>query len=223
MSLGQHINRTTGTKFVTPVKDDTGSLVGPYSMTLLLVHRRVEGLGVDYHHMHTGIAGKGINLRELLGVVDEVLHTLAVLLGEVLLHALKALEHTFTNGDAWHHHHKLGPAITCIQFIHGLDVCIGFARTRFHLDGERQAHAGQFLKIVNWFQPLFGLYSTYVLANGFTGKDDVPVAESLYMKESSFCPLVNDMVTLPIALRLSGENIHHTASRFRLEALMFIS
>ena len=140
VTLAEHVDRTAAAKLITLVEDDACRLVSPCALTLLLVHRRVEGLRVDNHHVHTGIAGKGINLRELLGVIDEVLHALAIVfLGKMLLHTLKALQHPFAYGDAGDNHYELCPAITLVQLVHGLDIGIGLARTRFHLDGERHA------------------------------------------------------------------------------------
>ena len=141
VTLAEHIDRTAAAKLITPVEDDSCRLVSLCALALFLVHRRVESLCVDNHHVHTGIAGKCVNLAELFGIIDEILHSLAVIfLGEMLLHTLKTLQHTFTDGDAWHNHHELRPAVTLIQFVHGLDVGIGLASTCLHFDGERHAN-----------------------------------------------------------------------------------
>ena len=173
--------------------------------------------------MHAGIAGKGIYLTELLGVIHEVLRALAVFLGKMFLHALKALQYAFSDGDAWHHHHKLGPAIAGIQFIHGLYVGIGFTRTRFHFDGEGGTYALQSLQLFYRFQTLFCLYGSYIFADGFRSEDNILVAKALYHKEALINSLVHDMVALSVAFGLTSKGISHSQRRFGLEALMFIS
>ena len=224
VTLAEHIDRTAAAKLITLVEDYACRLVSPCALTLLLVHRRVEGLRVDNHHVHTGIAGKGINLRELLGVIDEVLHALAVVFpGKVLLHTLKALQHTFAYGDAGDHHHELCPAVTLVQLIHGLDIGIGLARTRFHLDGECHAHTLQVLQVIDRLQSLFSLYGTHILADGLTGEHDMLVAETSESKKPLILALVNGMVTQPVTLRLTRESVGYSACGFGLESLMFIS
>ena len=224
VTLAEHIDRTAAAKLITPVEDDACCLVSPCALALFLVHRRVEGLRVDNHHVHTGIAGKGINLRELLGVIDEVLHALAVVFpGKVLLHALKALQHSFAYGDAGDHHHELRPAVTLVQLIHGLYIGIGLARTRFHLDGERHAHTLQVLQVIDRLQALFSLYGTHILADSFTGEHDMLVAETSESKKPLILALVNSVVTQPVTLRLTRESVGYSACGFGLESLMFIS
>ena len=173
--------------------------------------------------MHTGIAGKSIYLTELFGVIHKVLHALSVFLSKMLLHALKALQYAFSDGDAWHHHHKLGPAIAGIQFIHGLDVGIGLTRTRLHFDGEGGTYALQLLQLLNRFQPLLSLYSSYILADGFRGEDNVLVAKAFYYKKVLINSLVHDMVAQSVAFGLTSKGISHSQRRFGLETLMFIS
>ena len=142
MTLAKHVNRATTAKLITFVKDDACCFICPAAFALLFVKRRVEGLRVDNHHVYTCIAGKCVNLAELFGVIYEVLHSLAVIfLGKMLLHTLKAFQHTFTDGDTWYNHHEFRPAVTLVQLVHGLDVGIGLTCTCFHFDGERHANA----------------------------------------------------------------------------------
>lgn len=41
-------------------------------------------------------------------------------------------DYPLTDGNARHHHNELAPAIPCVQFKHGFDIAIGFARSRLH-------------------------------------------------------------------------------------------
>ena len=223
MGLCQHVDRTAGAELITAFEDDAGCLVRTCALTLLLIHRCVECLGIDNHHVHACIAGKGIYLTELLGVIHKVLHALAVFLGKMFLHALKTLQYAFSDGDAWHYHHKLGPAIAGIQLIHGLDIGIGFTRTRLHFDGEGGTYALQLLQLFYRFQSLFCLYGSYILADGFRSENDVLVTKAFYNKEVLIYSLVHDMVALSVAFGLTCKGISHSQRRFGLEALMFIS
>ena len=69
---------------------------------------------VDNHHVDAWVAGKAVYLGELLRVVDEVLHALAVFQGKMLLHGEETLIDTLTDGDAGHHDDKLGPAVLLV-------------------------------------------------------------------------------------------------------------
>ena len=49
---------------------------------------------------------------------------------------VEALLHSFSDGDAWNHHDKLGPAILLVQFEHRLDIDVCLSSTGFHLHVE---------------------------------------------------------------------------------------
>mgnify|MGYP007100888124 CR=1 FL=1 len=75
---------------------------------------------VDDHHVNAVVLGKAIDLGELLGVIDEVLHPFAILSGKVFRHTFKTLEHTLANGNTGYHDNELTPAVALVQFIHCL-------------------------------------------------------------------------------------------------------
>ena len=181
---------------------------------------------VDDHHVDARVAGEAVYLGELLRVVDEVLHALAVFQGEMLLHGEKTLIYALSDGDAGHYDDKLGPAILLVQLKHGLDVGIGLARTRLHLDGEGSAHALQLLQMLYGAYALLHLDGTDILRDVFLRQDDFLVAKAFYVKLDAIrvaFSRVHHEVGESIALGLSDEGIHHTSSRILLESLVLIS
>ena len=150
--------------------------------------------------MDTVVLCKAVDFGKLLGVIDKVLHTLAILRSKVLGHTFKTLEHTFADGDAGHHDDELGPAIDPVQFKHGLDVGIGLTRTRFHFNGQCQSLA---LQLLNRFQPLCHLNAPNIVAETITAQGYRRVSKPLHFIQSSNCTLVHQKVAQAITLRLS--------------------
>ena len=52
-----------------------------------------------------------VNHLEFLRVIYKILHTLAIFLSKVVAHAAEAFQHTFPDGNTWHHDNKLQPTI----------------------------------------------------------------------------------------------------------------
>ena len=123
-----HVNRLARVEVVPEAIDDTGFLV-----FCALLQRRVESLRVDNHHVDVGITAVAVYLLQVATVVDEVAGLFAIFLHEVVFEHGKTLRHTFTNGNAGHHHDKLCPAVALVQLKHSLDVNVGLTRTCFHL------------------------------------------------------------------------------------------
>ena len=97
----------------------------------------IECLNIDDHDVDICALAIIINIRQILGVVNEETSFLAIILHEVLLHGFKALLNAFTDCDTWNHYDELAPAIQLIQFKHSLDVNIGFTGTGFHFNIKR--------------------------------------------------------------------------------------
>ena len=57
----------------------------------------------------------------------------------MLLRHLEGLINTLTNSDTWHDDDKFAPAIPLVKLVHGLNICIGFADTCFHLNCQVKA------------------------------------------------------------------------------------
>ena len=159
--------------------------------------------------MNAVIRSKGINLSELLRVVDEVLHALTIFSSKVLCHTLKTLEHAFADGNTWHYNHKFRPAIAGVQLIHGLDVGIGLTRTCFHLNGKGTSVS---LQMLHGIQSFCHLYATHILANALIA-ETVEVERTKLVQESAAA----------IVFGLPLKHIAHAFGGFRLKALMFIS
>ena len=51
---------------------------------------------------------------------------------------VQRLGHAFADGDAGHDDDELAPAVQLVQLEGGLDVAVGLAGARFHLDVEVQ-------------------------------------------------------------------------------------
>ena len=97
----------------------------------------IECLNIDDHDVDISALAIVIDIRQILGVVNEETRLLAIILHEVLLHGFKALLDAFTDCNAWNYYDKLAPAIQLIQFKHGFDVNIGFTSTGFHFHIKR--------------------------------------------------------------------------------------
>lgn len=67
---------------------------------------------------------------------------------------------SLTDSDTRHHDDKLRPSIVTVQFVHGLDVGVGLARTCFHFNGKSQIPTFQ---MINGVQSLRHLNGTNVL------------------------------------------------------------
>ena len=160
--LGNHVDRPSPSEFL---------LLGEYYpcrrvatssfLVFVLVHRGVEGLGVDYHHMYVAALREMVYHFEFLRVIDEILHALAIFLGKVVAHAAETFQHSFPDGDAWHHDDELQPAVKFVEFIHRLYVGIGFSRTCFHLHCQCPSVA---FDPVDRLYALFHLRLAYVFA-----------------------------------------------------------
>ena len=95
-----------------------------------------ERLHVDDHDVNAGIRRKTLQVVQLLGVVDEEARLFSVALQEVLSRDLQRLVHALSDGNARHHDDELAPAKAFVQLEHALDVAIGLASARLHLDIE---------------------------------------------------------------------------------------
>lgn len=125
VGLGDDVDGATAAKLVQPHID--AARVLPLG---------VERLGVNDHHVDGAVRSKPVDLRQLGGVIDEKPDLLPIFLGEMLLGHLEGFVHALPNGDTGHHHNELAPAIRPVQLIHGLDIGVGLANARFHLDGQ---------------------------------------------------------------------------------------
>ena len=99
-----------------------------------LLHRRVERLHVDDHAVDVARLGIRIQLGQVVRVVYEEPDLLVVLGEEVLLGVLQALCHSLADGDRWHHHDELAPAVQAVELEHRLGVDVGLAGACLHLD-----------------------------------------------------------------------------------------
>ena len=59
-----------------------------------------------------------------------------VLLQKVIRSVLEGLGHALPDSDAGDHHDELAPAVALVQLEHRLDVTVGLAGARLHLDVE---------------------------------------------------------------------------------------
>ena len=116
-------------ELVALVEDDARRLV-----LGALLHRRVERLHVDDHAVYVARLGVRIKLGQVVRVVYEEPDLLVVLGEEVLLGVLQALGHALADGDRWHHHDELAPAVQAVELEHRLGVDVGLAGARLHLD-----------------------------------------------------------------------------------------
>ena len=71
-----------------------------------------------------------------------MLHSLAVLFGEVVGHRLQALDDPLTDRHTGYHDDELRPAVVLVELVHRLDIGIGLTCTRLHLDAQRQRAMG---------------------------------------------------------------------------------
>ena len=63
---------------------------------------------------------------------------------EVLMCVLQALGYTLADGDRWHHHDELAPAVQAIELEHRLGVDVGLTSARLHLDVQlASSHAAE--------------------------------------------------------------------------------
>ena len=140
----------------------------------------------------------------------------------MLLRHLKGFIHTLTDGDAGHHHNELAPAVVFIQLVHGFDVSVGLADAGLHLDGQ----------VVMPLQMLGGLELTCTLhllqmfQNNAVRQlwHNALVAPACKIVLISKGLLVVDAAIHHVCgreIRLTGEDIHHSFRRVRLELLMF--
>ena len=93
-------------------------------------------MGVDNHYRNAAVLRELVELLQVAAVIHKPASLFAVMLHEVVFEHTETLSHALTNGDARHHHDKLAPAITAVEFKHRLDVNVGLTRTCFHLDVE---------------------------------------------------------------------------------------
>ncbi len=71
---------------------------------------------------------------QLLRVVNKEACLLVIGLLKVLGRDFQRLGYALADGNARHHYDELAPAVLFVQFEDCLDVAIGLASTRFHLD-----------------------------------------------------------------------------------------
>ena len=123
------VDGPSAAELVALVEDDARRLV-----LCALLHRRVERLHVDDHAVYVARLGVRIQLGQVVRVVYEEPNLLVVLREEVLLGVLQALGHALADGDRWHHHDELAPAVQAVELEHRLGVDVGLAGARLHLD-----------------------------------------------------------------------------------------
>ena len=166
---GYHINRLARAEGIQFHVDATG-----------IFSASSKRLCVDYHHVHVRVAGKLVNFRQLLRVVDERLNALAVLCCKVFAHDFKRATYTFTYGNARHHNDKLAPAVEFVQLIHRLDISIGLARSCLHFNGQaqvcgiycfRRAQLCRHLYLTDAFQYLPGRNNKWLVAEAYNIKE----------------------------------------------------
>ena len=95
-----------------------------------LVLAGVERLHIDDHDVDGAVRRETVNLRQTVGVIDKEPYLLAVLVGKVLLRGLQRLVDALADGHRRHNDDVLAPAVTLVQLVHGLDVCIRSYRCR---------------------------------------------------------------------------------------------
>ena len=64
----------------------------------------------------------------------------------MLLRGLQRLVDALADGHRRHNDDVLAPAVTLVQLVHGLDVCIGLTGAGLHLNGQVHAGAGQLVR-----------------------------------------------------------------------------
>ena len=158
-----------------------------------------------------------IYLGELLRVVDEVLHSLTVFGGEVVLHCLETLEYTLADCHAWYDDDELAPSVELVEFIHGLDVGVGLAGTGLHLDCEVDTAS---LKLLNRFEALAHLDCADVVGDGTIVEHQRGVAEALNVEETRRFAGIHDVLGA-VGVLLSEEGVGNAFGGFSLEPLMF--
>ncbi len=144
----------------------------------------------------------------------------------MVLRNLKGLVHALANGDGRHDNDELRPAVVLVQFIHRLDVGVGLADTRFHLNRQ----------IVATFQSLGRLQQIAALNLLKVLEDEIvrqfrynrfvaPARERLAFQRLELplfaglvAPLVYQIGSREI--RLPRKHIHHGLRRVRLKFLM---
>ena len=89
---------------------------------------------VDHHDIDTGIGGEALQMVQLLRVVNKGAGLLVVGLLKVLGRDFQRLGHALADCNARHHYDELAPAVLFVQLENRLDVAIGLASPRFHLD-----------------------------------------------------------------------------------------
>ena len=109
-------------------------LVKPHVNAPRVLPPRIEGLRVDDHDVDGAVRRKPVDLRHLHGVVDEVSNLPTVLLRKMVLHDLEGLVDALADRDAGDDDDELAPAVPPVQLIEGLDVGVGLAGSRLHLD-----------------------------------------------------------------------------------------
>ena len=124
-----HINRPAGAKFIPLGVNDSGFLA-----FTVFFQRGCKRLGIDDHDIDSGTGREIVQLVQVGAIVDKEPGFLTIMLHEVVSGNLKGFFDTFTDGNRRHYHNKLTPAVTLVQFKHGLDVDIGFTGAGFHFD-----------------------------------------------------------------------------------------
>ena len=129
-----NINRTARAELITLGVNNAGLLAFP-----VLFQGRGESLGIDNHDIYAGAGGEVVKLVKVRTVVDEEASLLVVLLHKVVGSHFKGFFDTLTDSNARHNDNELTPAVTLVQFKHGLDIDIGFTRAGLHLNIKRAA------------------------------------------------------------------------------------
>ena len=179
-----------------------------------------ESLRVDNHHVHVRVAGKLVDLRQLLRVVDEALDALAVFCGKVLAHNLERTAHTLTDGDAGHDDDELAPAVQAVQLVHRLDIGVGLACSRLHLYGQAQVaqHHG-----VRGFQLCIHLHGIHILPYIRGIEADRLIAEAYHVEHILYAVRTTSHIVGELQhrlVRLSLKHIRHRLCCVYLELLM---
>ena len=149
-------------------------------MRRLVLAGRVERLDVDDHHLHPGVGAEPLQLVELRRAVDERSGLGAVYLLEVLGCHVERLLHALADRHRRHDHDELAPAVALVQLHDRLDVDVGLAGPRLHLDVEvRSAGRGlTVLQLVREWEVAGPLHNVDVVQQLLRGQGDLGVPQA---------------------------------------------
>ena len=140
IELADDVDRPPGAKALLLRIDDTGRLVAAASVFVLaFIQRCRERLRVDDHDADFRIPREFVQKPQVTAVVDEEVRHFVVIFTEMLHRVLEGAFDAFADGDARHDDDIFRPAKPFVQFEDGLDIDVGLAGPRLHLDVQRAA------------------------------------------------------------------------------------